>query len=189
VGSIKAVLSRLASLAVINKTRVRGGVADALSDVGVWPLPVAGRAWQAACIFLPEGPAGLRSGRKIAASPTSSEHCEALAGAAGRQAVAKPQEVPPEVGQIRDLQLGLVDPQDGEQMRTWNELMVREHPQGQRRLVGRQLRYLVGSATRARSTACWPFLMRGEATPHRPFPRIRSPGLAICGFAANTVMA
>jgi hypothetical protein len=39
-----------------------------------------------------------------------------------------------------------VDPQDGEQMRTWNELMVREHPQGKRRLVGRQLRYLVGSA-------------------------------------------
>ena len=59
--------------------------------------------------------------------------------------MAKPKEVPPEVGQIRDLQLGLVDPQDGEQMRTWNELMVREHPQGQR-LVGRQLRYLVGSA-------------------------------------------
>ena len=105
------------------------------------------------------------------------------------QGVAKPKEVPAEVGQIRDLQLSLVDPQDGEQMRTWNELMVREHPQGQRRLVGRQLRYLVGSATRARSTACWPFLMRGEATPHRPFPRIRSPGLAICGFAANTVMA
>src|SRR5213078_4378584 len=54
-------------------------------------------------------------------------------------------EVPAEVGQIRDLQLLLVDPQEGEQMRTWNELMVREHPQGDRRLVGRQLRYLVGS--------------------------------------------
>jgi hypothetical protein len=62
------------------------------------------------------------------------------------KAVAKPKQVPPEVGQIRNLQLLLVEPQDGEQMRTWNELMLREHPQGQRRLVGRQLRYLVGSA-------------------------------------------
>jgi len=62
------------------------------------------------------------------------------------EAVAQPKEVPAEVGQIRDLQLLLVDPQEGEQMRTWNELMVREHPQGKRRLVGRQLRYLVGSA-------------------------------------------
>lgn len=31
-------------------------------------------------------------------------------------------------------------------MRTWNELIAREHPQGERRLVGRQLKYLVGSA-------------------------------------------
>ena len=30
-------------------------------------------------------------------------------------------------------------------MRTWNELIAREHPQGKRRLVGRQLRYLVAS--------------------------------------------
>jgi hypothetical protein len=30
-------------------------------------------------------------------------------------------------------------------MRIWNELMAREHPQGSRRLVGRQLRYLIGS--------------------------------------------
>ncbi len=30
-------------------------------------------------------------------------------------------------------------------MRTWNELIAREHPQGKRRLVGRQLRYLFAS--------------------------------------------
>lgn len=60
--------------------------------------------------------------------------------------VAKPKEVPAEVSQVQDLQLCLVDPEDDEQMRIWNELMVREHPQGERRLVGRQLRYLVGSA-------------------------------------------
>src|SRR2546430_7528743 len=33
------------------------------------------------------------------------------------EAVAQPKEVPAEVGQIRDLQLLLVDPQEGEQMR------------------------------------------------------------------------
>ena len=32
------------------------------------------------------------------------------------------------------------------QMRIWNELMIREHPQGSGPLVGRQVRYLIGSA-------------------------------------------
>jgi hypothetical protein len=32
------------------------------------------------------------------------------------------------------------------QMRIWNELMIREHPQGAGPLVGRQVRYLIGSA-------------------------------------------
>jgi len=31
-------------------------------------------------------------------------------------------------------------------MRIWNELMIREHPQGAGPLVGRQVRYLIGSA-------------------------------------------
>jgi hypothetical protein len=63
-----------------------------------------------------------------------------------RKPVPKPVEVPAEVSQVRDLELCLVDPQQDEPMRIWNELMWREHPQGKRRLVGRQLRYLVGSA-------------------------------------------
>ena len=63
-----------------------------------------------------------------------------------RKPVAKPVEVPAEVSQVRDLELYLVDPKDDERMRIWNELLWREHPQGKRRLVGRQLRYLVGSA-------------------------------------------
>jgi hypothetical protein len=49
------------------------------------------------------------------------------------------------VAEIVGLQLILVDPRDDSKMRVWNELMAREHPQGDRRLVGRQLRYLVGS--------------------------------------------
>jgi len=49
------------------------------------------------------------------------------------------------VAEIVGLQLILVDPRDDSKMRVWNELMAREHPQGDRRLVGRQLRYLIGS--------------------------------------------
>ena len=59
--------------------------------------------------------------------------------------VPEPKDVPEEVGQVRDLRVVLVDPHDDGSMRIWNELIVREHPQGERRLVGRQLRYLVGS--------------------------------------------
>ncbi len=49
------------------------------------------------------------------------------------------------VGEVRGLRLVLVHPDDDTAMRTWNELIAREHPQGDRRLVGRQLRYLVSS--------------------------------------------
>jgi len=63
-----------------------------------------------------------------------------------RKPVPKAVQVPAEVSQVRDLELCLVDPKDDEPMRIWNELLWREHPRGKRRLVGRQLRYLVGSA-------------------------------------------
>ncbi|MEK7215960.1 MAG: Druantia anti-phage system protein DruA, partial [Chloroflexota bacterium] len=53
--------------------------------------------------------------------------------------------MPEVVGSIRGLRLVLVSPDDDTAMRTWNELIAREHPQGDRRLVGRQLRYLVAS--------------------------------------------
>ena len=51
--------------------------------------------------------------------------------------------VPEKAGEIQGLELKLVE--EEEQMRIWNELMIREHPQGQRPMVGRQVRYLVGS--------------------------------------------
>jgi hypothetical protein len=41
--------------------------------------------------------------------------------------------------------LSLVLVRDEEHMRIWNELMIAEHPQGAGPLVGRQLRYLIGS--------------------------------------------
>jgi hypothetical protein len=59
------------------------------------------------------------------------------------QAVAKPQGVPETVGEIAGLELILVEHESP--MRIWNELMIREHPQGAGPLVGRQIRYLVGS--------------------------------------------
>lgn len=57
--------------------------------------------------------------------------------------VAPPVGVPAEIGGLQGLRLVLVD--TPEQMRLWNELMLDEHPQGAGPLVGRQLRYLIGS--------------------------------------------
>lgn len=62
------------------------------------------------------------------------------------EAVAEPQDVPGEAALVEGLEVVLVQPNDETAMRTWNELIVREHPQGGRRLVGQQLRYLVGSS-------------------------------------------
>ena len=57
--------------------------------------------------------------------------------------VAPPTDVPAEAGDVRGLTLVLV--KTAEQMRIWNELMIREHPQGAGPLVGRQVRYLIDS--------------------------------------------
>ena len=57
--------------------------------------------------------------------------------------VAAPSPLPEDAGKIRHLKLIWVGTQ--EQMRLWNELMIQDHPQGNRPLVGRQLRYLVKS--------------------------------------------
>lgn len=53
--------------------------------------------------------------------------------------------VPKRVEQVKGLELVEVGSQDDELFRTWNELMLSEHPLGECRLVGRQLRYLIGS--------------------------------------------
>lgn len=58
--------------------------------------------------------------------------------------VALPGAVPSEVGGVNGLELVLVSTL--EQMRVWNALMQGEHPQGAGPLVGRPLRYLIGSA-------------------------------------------
>ncbi len=58
-------------------------------------------------------------------------------------AVAAPAGVPRSVEQLKDLRLELV--QDDKTRRIWNELIIREHPLGERPLVGRQLRYLINS--------------------------------------------
>lgn len=59
-------------------------------------------------------------------------------------AVAAPEGVPAQVGQVQGLKLILVDGPQFAQV--WNELLQAEHPQGAGPLVGRQLRYLIGSA-------------------------------------------
>jgi hypothetical protein len=57
--------------------------------------------------------------------------------------VPLPTEVPDQAGLVRGLEL--VSVSTSEQMRIWNELMINDHPQGAGPLVGRQLRYLIGS--------------------------------------------
>jgi hypothetical protein len=57
--------------------------------------------------------------------------------------VSTPHGVPAQAGDVWGLNLVVV--RSEEQMRIWNELMIREHPQGAGPLVGRQLRYLIGS--------------------------------------------
>lgn len=59
------------------------------------------------------------------------------------EGVPRPRGVPIGVGDIRELRLVLVE--TDEQLRTWNTLLEDEHPQGAGPLVGRQLRYLIGS--------------------------------------------
>lgn len=59
--------------------------------------------------------------------------------------VAKPRGVPGRVEQVKGLKLVEVDSADDEFFRLWNELMLSEHPLHDCRLVGRQLRYLIGS--------------------------------------------
>jgi hypothetical protein len=57
--------------------------------------------------------------------------------------VPEAQNVPETAGEVQGLNLVLVETDD--QVRIWNEMMFREHPQGAGPLVGRQLRYLIGS--------------------------------------------
>jgi hypothetical protein len=57
--------------------------------------------------------------------------------------VQTPTAVPACVEEVRGLQL--IEVTTAEELKIWNELMIREHPLHQCRLVGRQLRYLVAS--------------------------------------------
>ncbi|MEA3291515.1 MAG: IS4 family transposase [Pseudomonadota bacterium] len=57
--------------------------------------------------------------------------------------VPLPVALPSAAGEVRDLELVLVT--TPAQMRIWNELMIEGHPLGAGPLVGRQLRYLIGS--------------------------------------------
>lgn len=59
------------------------------------------------------------------------------------QPVPEPHAVPDQVDKVCGLRLVLVEDEDTR--RIWNELVIREHPFGTKPLVGRQLRYLIGS--------------------------------------------
>jgi hypothetical protein len=57
-----------------------------------------------------------------------------------QQPVVPPEKLPATLEEIRGLRL--IEVSDQEHLRIWNELMIREHPLQECRLVGRQLRYL-----------------------------------------------
>jgi len=57
--------------------------------------------------------------------------------------VPEPKKVPANAGKIQKLQL--INVKTEEESRTWNELMISDHPRGAGPLVGRQLRYLIQS--------------------------------------------
>ena len=59
------------------------------------------------------------------------------------EAVPEPRDVPAKAGDVLGLKLVVV--QTDEQKRTWNELMICEHPRGSSLFVGRQLKYLIDS--------------------------------------------
>ena len=56
-----------------------------------------------------------------------------------------PRGVPAQVEEIKGLRLMEVSAEEDELYRTWNKLMLTEHSLKDCRLVGRQLRYLIGS--------------------------------------------
>lgn len=60
-------------------------------------------------------------------------------------AVPAPKGVPVQVEKVKGLRLVKVSAAEDQLFRTWNELMLSEHPLKNCRLVGRQLRYLIGS--------------------------------------------
>lgn len=75
--------------------------------------------------------------------PAGRPSAERQSGSRGGQAVALPEGCPATVGEVRGLTLVLVS--TAEHMQLWKDLMMSEHPQGAGPLVGRQLRYLLGS--------------------------------------------
>jgi len=82
---------------------------------------------QAGSITLPQAPRKIkkRSPRRLA------------------EPLPEPQAVPREIGELRGLELLLVETEV--HMRIWNEMMINDHPRGAGLLVGRQIRYLVQS--------------------------------------------
>lgn len=117
----------------------RTALADRVCDTFGFFDP-AGRAQRAGCLKALR--ALDRAGRLTLPQPRTAP----TPGGVRRleHAVAPPQAVPAQAGEVEGLKLVRVD--DGGHRAIWNELMAREHPRGMGPLVGAQVRYLVGSA-------------------------------------------
>ena len=61
------------------------------------------------------------------------------------ESVSEPVLVPDSVEKIDNIEFILIKSEGNKLRKIWNELMIVEHPQGKRKIVGRQLRYLIKS--------------------------------------------
>lgn len=132
------VIRDIGILISLNPSMHRTGLADLLCDQFGW-MDAQGRRQRSGCLKV------LRrleaKGHLVLPPPQTRPgpaHPRRLL-----QQVPPPEGVPESAGEIRSLQLVLV--QTSEELRIWNELFITEHPRGAGPLVGRQLRYLVGS--------------------------------------------
>jgi len=141
---VKRALSEPANIALIKQMLVanpelgRTQLADQLCDL-LELKDLLGRRQQSGCLkalrkLEQQGHFSLPEGRCRRSAPSPRRLGAAVPGAVG---------VPAEAGSVRRLELVLVA--GAESMAVWNELMITEHPLGAGPLVGRQLRYLVGS--------------------------------------------
>ena len=144
--TIKEILSEPANLAVV-KGKLRAGE-KSRTRLAAWVCrclrlrDARGRPRVSSCLKALRDLAGAGHFKLPAPILTAVSHWRTRRLA---RAVPAPKDVPEELSQIQNLQVILVRAEEEGRMRVWNELMAREHPQGKRRLVGRQLRYLVSS--------------------------------------------
>jgi len=134
--SIELIRARLDKLSTIGRTRFAEGICEHFNFIDP-----AGNNQTAGCLK------ALRKLEKqgwfiLPKSKTGSTR-QSTAGKRLDEPVAPAEPLPEYVGKIKRLDLIHVTTES--HLRIWNTLMIEDHPQGERPLVGRQIRYLIKS--------------------------------------------